>query len=335
MASRKPADTQRPKVMLPDLPRPLFPDMEPGVDERRSVTRPAAQRAPRARVEHVSSRRQMAPVRRNAPPPARARSQNEMIVLPSPRQIAGQIVPSLVAAVSLWLSGHGAELLSPLGVPLWVIILLGPTLFLFLAANGLTHPFWRNAALANIATISIAMPILALRRFTIAVPSFEHGHGVLLAPVVASVAAVLVMVALALGIAIATREDPEYAGLLLLPAALMVPMCVGMSSESTLAGWLSASAGVYIAAGLATVVASLLPGTLAALVAPGAIALEFLFLTVIKRTPVFPHASGATALLLFWCLLVVVVSLLVLLPVVSQWFGRVDRRARAIEYATA
>lgn len=258
-----------------------------------------------------------------------------MIVLPTPRQIAGQTVPSLIAAASLWCSAHGAELLSPLGVPLWIIILLGPSLVLFLAADRLTHPFWRNAALANIATIAIVLPIIALRRFTIAVPSFDHGHGVLLAPVVASIASVVALVALALGIACATREDPEYAGLLLLPAGLLVPMCVGMTTDGTLAGWLSAAAAVYIAAGLATVFASLLPGTLAALVAPGAIALEFLFLTVIERTPVFPHASGATALVLFWCLLVIVVALLVLLPVISQWFGRIDRRARAIEYATA
>lgn len=333
MASRKPADTQRPKVMLPDLPRPLFPDFAFD-DEKRRPARMPAQHVPRAHVEHVTPRRTTKLTPRNAPPPARPRPQPEMIVLPTPRQIAGQTVPSLIAALSLWLTAHGAELLSPLGVPLWIIVLLGPSLVLYLTASGLTHPFWRNAALANIATISVVLPILALRRSTVAVPSFDHGHGVLLAPVVSTVTATLVMIALALGVAIATREDPEYAGLLLLPACLLVPICVGMSLNDTLSVWLSASTAVYVAAGLATVFASLLPGALAALVAPGAIALEFLFLTLIERTPVFPHASGTKATLMFWGLLVVVVTLSVLLPVVSQWFGRIDRRARTLEYAT-
>lgn len=341
MASRKPVDTQRPKVILPDLPRRLFPDAEPeqpangeAQQERRSMRHTASTHAPRARIEPVAPRQQKVSAPPNvAPARGRVRVQPEMIVLPTPRQIAGQTVPSLLAAVSLWLAARGATLLSPLGLPFWLIILLAPTLLLLLITNRVLHPFWRNAALANLATISIVLPILALRRYAIAVPSFLDGHGVLLAPVVATIAAAVAIITLAIGIAFATREDPEYAGLLLLPACLLVPMCVGMSINLTLSTWLTASAAVFVAVGLATLTASLLPGALAALVAPGAIALQFLFLTVIRRNPVFPHAGGPAALILFWSLLVIVVVLAVLLPLLSQWLGRVDRRARSLEYA--
>lgn len=290
--------------------------------------------APHARIEPVAARenqRATQPAHRPTESPARA--QSETIVLPMPRQILSQTVPSVTAAVSLVLCARGAELLSPHGLPVWIVLLLGPSLVLFLAANRLTHPYWRNAALANLATIAIVLPVLAIRRFTIAVPSFDHGHGVLLAPVLATVAAIAAIGALAIGIAFATREDPEYAGLLLLPACLLVPMCVGMSMNLTLATWLTATAAVFVAAGLATVVASLLPGALAALVAPVAIALEFLFLTLIERTPVFPQSAGTAAVLLFWSVLIVAVVLSVLLPVFSAWLGRIDRAAKALEYA--
>lgn len=263
------------------------------------------------------------------------RAPSEMIVLPTPGEIVSQTVPSVIAVCSLALSAVGAGPLSPRGLPMWITLLLGPSLVLFLAANSLTHPYWRNAALANIATIGIVLPILAIRRFTIAGPSFEHGHGVLLAPVLATMVAMAAIGLLALGIAFATREDPEYAGLLLLPACLLVPMCVGMSMDLTLSTWLKATALVFAAAGLATVVASLLPGALAALVAPIAIALEFLFLTLIERTPVFPQSAGSVAILLFWSVLIVAVVLAVLLPVFSAWIGRIDRAAKTLEYAAS
>lgn len=341
MASRKPVDTQRPKVILPDLPRTLFP--EAGADrqgERRAPGGPHVQalppRAPRARIEPAPAR--PTPVTRQAPSSAnrvRGRAQTEMIVLPTPRQILGQTVPGLVAAVSLIVCARGVNLLSPHGLPIWLIVLLAPSLVLYLAADRLTHPYWRNASLANLATIAVILPILAIRRYTIAVPGFEHGHGVLLAPLVATVTVIVAFGLLALGIALLTREDPEYAGLLLLPSCLLVPMCVGMSMNLTLSSWLVATAGVFVAAGLATVVATLLPGALAALVAPVTIALEFLFLTLIKRTPVFPQSSGAIAVALFWSVLIVAIVLSVLLPVFSAWLGRIDRAAKSLEYAVA
>lgn len=342
MASRKPIDTQRPKVILPDLPRALFPD---ATSEGSGPERPASAvhpvppvpvRAPRARVEPAPARA-VQTAARQAQPRARARTrpQAEMIVLPTPRQVVGQTVPSLVAAISLVLCAAGAVLLSPRGLPIWAAFLLGPSLILFLTANRLTHPYWRNAALANMATVAVILPILAIRRFTIAVPSFEHGHGILLAPVLATLAAIVAFAVLALSIAFATREDPEYAGLLLLPACLMVPMCVGMSMNLTLSSWLKATALVFVATGLATVVASLLPGALAALVAPVAIALEFLFLTFIERTPVFPQSTGPVAIALFWSVLIAAVVLAVLLPVFSAWLGRIDRAAKSMEFAAA
>lgn len=342
MASRKPVDTQRPKVVLPDLPRALFPDATSDDGRVAGAVRPVrpAQpvpvHAPRARIEPAPAR----PA--NAPSPAASRQrraqkrlQAETIVLPTPREVASQTVPGVLAAVSLVLCARGAALLSPHGLPIWAIVLVGPSLILFLSADRLTRPYWRNAALANMTTMAVVLPILAIRRFTIAVPTFEQGHGTLLPPVMATIAAVVALGVLAFGIALATREDPEYAGLLLLPACLLVPMCVGMSLNLTLSTWLDATAIVFVATSLATVVASLMPGALAALVAPVAIALEFLFLTLIERTPVFPQSSGSVAIVLFWSVLIVAVVLAVLLPVFSAWVGRVDRAAKSMEYAAA
>lgn len=340
MASRKPVDSQRPKVILPDLPRALFPDAprdEQGHERPARAVRQAQAapvRAPRARIEPAPTRAAQV-ASRQTQTRVSTRPPTEMIVLPTPRQVAGQTVPSVVAAISLVLCAAGAALLSPRGLPIWTAFLLGPSLVLYLSANRLTHPYWRNAALANMVTVAVILPILAIRRFTIAVPSFEHGHGILLAPVLTTIAAVVAFGVLAVGIAFATREDPEYAGLLLLPACLLVPMCVGMSMNLTLSTWLDATALVFVATGLATVVASLLPGALAALVAPVAIALEFLFLTLIERTPVFPQSAGSVAIALFWSVLIVAVVLAVLLPVFSAWLGRIDRAAKAMEYAPA
>jgi hypothetical protein len=82
---------------------------------------------------------------------------------------------------------------------------------------------------------------------------------------------------------------------------------------------------VYVAVGVLTVVASMLPAAFPTLVAPVALALVFFVLPVSESAPIFPVGAGMSAKLLFFVVLAVGVGLTVAVPMMAVWVRQVRR----------
>lgn len=248
-------------------------------------------------------------------------------------QIVQEAVPNAVMALSA-LAVVGFATFAPLGVPLWAAGVFIPTVLLAWLANATLHPHWRRTSLINLATMAAVFPTLVVRQSVLRIPFVDGGNGTLLAPTIATVEVIVVLVLLAAASAVLSQEDPEYAGVVFLPAALMVPFLAGQTELLNLRGGLLICAGIFFTGAILTVVASMLSGAYPALIAPTAIAVEFILLTLLRETSIFPIGAGTAAKILFFIVVIVTVALSILVPLLSQWIRQVTRIAQ-IESRTA
>jgi hypothetical protein len=235
-----------------------------------------------------------------------------------------QALPNLLMAIT----AVGILLLMPyfpFGLPLWAPMVMTPMLALFYFSNRQVHPMWARASLVNLATVGAFFPFVIVRQSVLRVPFVEWGNGTLAMPVLATVGVVVLLAALAMGSALLCEEDPEYAGIIFLPAALLVPFFAGATEITSLTTAFIVLAAIYFASALLTVVASMLPGAYPTLVAPIALALEFLVLPLAGNTPIFPVGAGMSAKLLFFVVLFVAVGLTVAVPMLAVWTRLVRR----------
>jgi hypothetical protein len=253
-----------------------------------------------------------------------------MPVLPSAGLMLEQAFPNLLMAgssLAVLLLGT----FTPLGLPVWAAGLFIPTVILTLIANTAAHLPWRRASLVNITTIAMVFPVLVIRQSVVRVPFVDGGNGTMLAPTLATAAVILILVLLAATCAVLSQEDPEYAGILFMPAALMVPLLAGQSDLVSLSSALKLAVAIFAVSAVVTVVATFLPGRVAAFVVPAAIGVEFILLTVFRTTSIFPTGAGTTAKVLFATVVVTTVGLAILVPIVSAWVRQVTRIAKTQE----
>jgi hypothetical protein len=217
----------------------------------------------------------------------------------------------------------------PFGLPLWAPMVMAPMLALYYFSNKQVHPMWARAALVNLATVGAFFPFVIVRQSVLRVPFVEWGNGTLAMPIIATIGVVLLLAALAMGSALLCEQDPEYAGIVFLPAALLVPFFAGATEITSLSTAFIVLASIYVASAVLTVVASMLPGAYPTLVAPIALALEFLVLPLAGSTPIFPVGAGMSAKLLFFVVLFVAVGLTVAVPMMAVWTRQVRRYVQA------
>lgn len=249
-------------------------------------------------------------------------------VMPHPRHMVELAFPNVLMAASLLLVILiGA--IAPFGLPVWAAVLYVPTVLLALLSDGLVRPLWRRAAAINLGTMAIVFPALVVRQGMIRIPFVDQSNGTLLVPTVATLVVVLCLGLVALACAILSQEDPEYAGLAFLPAAMLVPVLAGQNGPAGLASTLWTLAVIYLLSAVLTVVASVLPGGFPSLVTPLAIAIEFIALTLARKDSIFPIGAGAAAKTLFFTVVAVAVTLSILVPFASAWVRRVIWIARS------
>lgn len=252
------------------------------------------------------------------------------IVLPSFGQMLEQAFPTLVMAFSLLLG-----LLVIQRVPslegLWAPIVLTPSVVLFLVADKQVHPLWRYSALMNLAAVGVFYPLLIVRQSYLRVPYVEWGNGTLRMPVVSTITIVILLGIIALAAAWMSQHDPEYAGVLFLPAAMLVPFFAGATEIVSLSTALIIAASVFLAASVLTIIASMLPGSYPMLVAPVALALEFLILPLSDSVPIFPLGAGLAAKLLFFVVLATTVGLTIAMPSLAGWVRSVRELVNSAE----
>jgi hypothetical protein len=239
-----------------------------------------------------------------------------------------QALPNLLMAVSAF-GVVGIAAFAPLGLPLWAAGIFLPTVILAWLANATLHPHWQKTAVINVATMAVVFPTLVVRQSVLRIPFVDSGNGTLLAPALATAAVIVVLLALALASALLSQEDPEYAGVVFLPAALMVPFLAGQTEILSLRAGLMICGGIFVVSAILTVVASMLPGAYPALIAPVSIAVEFVALTLARETSIFPIGAGTMAKILFFIGVIVTVALAILVPLLSLWVRQVARLTRA------
>lgn len=244
------------------------------------------------------------------------------MVFPSFRQILEQALPTLVMALSLLFGLIVIQRLPSLE-GLWAPIVLTPSVVLFLLADKQVHPMWRRSAIMNLGIVGVFYPLLIVRQSYVRVPYVEWGNGTLQMPLVATATIVILLALIALGAAWMSQEDPEYAGVLFLPAAMLVPFYAGATEIMSLSTSLIIAIGVFLAASLLTVVASMLPGAYPMLVAPVALAIQFFILPLADSVPIFPLGAGTASKLLFFVVLAATVGLTVGMPSLAGWVRQV------------
>jgi hypothetical protein len=249
-------------------------------------------------------------------------------VLPQPMQIAEQALPNVLMALSaavVLLLGT----FTPFGIPVWAAGLFIPTVILALTANDSIHLPCNRAAMINIATMAMIFPVLVIRQSVVRIPFVDAGNGTLLAPTIATAAVIGLLLVLAVACAVLSQEDPEYSGIIFLPAAMMVPLLAGQSNLVSLSSALFLAVGIFGVSALLTVLASVLPGAFPSLIAPATIGLEFVLLTAFRSDSIFPIGAGNTAKILFFVIVVATVSLAIMVPMMSVWVRQVTRLARS------
>ena len=348
MASHSHAMSQSPRT-LPDLPPGLFGDDEEvyAAPPRRRAQRgdvPRTLSGEHARPAHRSNRRGMASVDPPAqdrvtatvmpvePAPSRASRSRELTwappVMPRPIEMAQQGFPNLLMAASIlvvFLLGT----FTPLGIPVWAAGIFVPSVLLALVSASSVHRPLHQASLVNIAMMAIVFPVLVIRQSVVRVPFVDGGNGTLLPPVIATVAVVVLLAALAISCAVLSQEDPEYSGVIFLPAAMMVPLLAGQSDLVSVSSALLIAIAIFFVSAVLTVLASILPAAVSWLITPTTIAVEFIVLTVFRSSSIFPTGAGNAAKLLFFAIVVSTVALAILVPMMSVWVRQVTRLAKS------
>ena len=344
MASRSPVPSSR-LTSLPDLPAGLFGgevELYREVPQKRreapgptrQPARPAPQRRPAKRAQAVVAPLQDVVSSLTMRPESRLRTRRERNrpwswtppVLPAPIQMLEQGFPNLLmalsAAIVLWLGSA-----TPLGIPIWAAGIFIPTVVLALSSSAAIHVSWKRAALINIATMAMIFPVLVVRQSVLRIP-FVGGNGTLMAPAIATASVIGLLLVLAIACAVISQEDPEYSGIVFLPAAMMVPLLAGQSDLVSLSSALYLAVGIFAVSAVLTIVASILPGAYPSLVAPATIGLEFVLLTAFQNTSIFPTGASGTAKVLFFAIVVATVGLAILVPMMSVWIRQVTRLAQ-------
>lgn len=244
--------------------------------------------------------------------------------MPQPRQMLVQAWPSLLMALSLFATLLVLEV-TPGTLSLWAPMLLLPTLMLLVRADHVRHPMWKRSALVNLVVVGAFFPLLIMRQSFLRIPFVEFGNGTLVMPVISTLLVVVAMAVIALGSAYLSQEDPEYAGMLFLPAALLVPFFAGATEITSLGTALAIVGIIYVGCALLTVIASMLPAAFPTLVAPIALALEFFVLPISESVPIFPVGAGMFAKLLFFVVLAMSVGLTFAVPMLAVWVRQVRR----------
>jgi hypothetical protein len=242
--------------------------------------------------------------------------------------VIAQAFPCALMAASIaivWLLGRH----TPFGVPVWAAGVFIPTVLLAWSSTTSVRQPWQRAALINLATMAIVFPVLVVRQSVVRIPFVGSENGTLLPPIIATVSVVVLLTAIAIATAILTQEDPEFAGIVFLPAAMMVPALAGQSSLVSLSSGLLVAMAVFTLAALLTMTASMVPPIVAILIPPVAIALEFLVLTIIRSSSTFPVGASGHAKDLFFTIVVTTVALAIAVPFLSTWVRQVTRLARS------
>lgn len=219
------------------------------------------------------------------------------------------------------LSGTGS-------VPRGLILLIGLQAIAFAILRVNQHPHMRSLV-ATILSSAVLTPLLALQVTLLREPYVSYARQSAAPSIVATLIVAMVLIACAVWTLSTSWEEPDEAGLLFMPLAMMVPAMVGMRSSIQQRPALEMLGYVLLLAAVATCVGWLLPISGRLLVPAGAVAVEFIGLWLTGHGPWFHHTSGDIVRLLYVVLLALAVILVVMVPYGAAWIRHGTRRSQA------
>ena len=253
-----------------------------------------------------------------------ARTGAATLVMPDLRQIIAVVAPDLVTTGSIALAYLVASMSGTISA-LFIVPLVVPGLILSAFQGGGVGHGWREAMGVNLGTMLVLFPLLIIRQSTVRVPYLDLAHGTVYAAVFSTMAVLVVLIGLALCVAWISREDPESAAVLFMPAALLVPLLTSATEFARLDSALLVAGLIFLLASILTLVTSVIPPAYSVFVVPFAVACEVLFVTVIRQDRIFPIGVNEAGMALFATVVVAAIALVATLPSLSSWMGRVDR----------
>lgn len=252
-----------------------------------------------------------------------ARQRTPPLVFPGLRYMATLAAPDTVVALSFVVAFMVASVAGESSV-LFVLPLVIPSIILGAFDRSWLGQGWRSSAAVNLATVLVLFPLLVIRQSAVRVPYLDTAHGTVYAAVLSTMAVLAGLVSIALFAAWASRQDPESAPMLLLPAAMMVPLLTSATEFARLDTALLVGGMIFAMATGLTLIASMLPPAYTVFVAPVAVAAEVLFVTVVRQDRIFPVGVAEAGMALFATVIIAAIGLVVTLPAMSSWMQRVD-----------
>ena len=228
------------------------------------------------------------------------------------------IAPAVVGFLSIvvsfipMLAGPGS---APRG--LMLVIAVQVIVFGVLRANE-RHPLMRSWISTLICSAAL-MPLLALQVTLLREPYVSLERHSAAPSMVATFIVTMVLIVGAVWAVATSWENPDEAGLLFMPQAMMVPALIGMRSTILQGAALEMLGQVLFLAAGATAVAWILPQSSRLLVPPVAVAIEFVALWATGHGPWFHATSGDIVRVLYSLMLAVAVILVVMAPYVAAW----------------
>ena len=244
------------------------------------------------------------------------------------REVASQALPSGVMA----LTALGAALLGNVtlrSIPIWAFVATIPALMVLFFADGVAHPLWKRASIVNLVALLVIFPTLVVRQSVSRIPYADSTNGTLLAPLAATLVLLAVLAGVAVLCAVLCREDPEYAGVLFLPAAMLVPFFAGAGNITSLRTAMLMVCAIYVVTAGLTVLASVVPSVYGNAIAPATIMVEFLILAAVRGTDVFPLGAGIASKVLFFTIVAFTVALTITVPMLAVWTQQVTLLVRS------
>lgn len=258
---------------------------------------------------------------------------SQPLVLPNWRQLATLAAPHIVAAVSIAVAVAVATMLGEFSI-LFLVPLILPSILLGSLDRSRVGQGWRAATSVNLATVLMLFPLLIIRQSTVRVPYLSGEHGTMFAAVISTIAVLVTLGAIAVYVGWVSRQDPEAAPLLFLPAAMLVPLLVSATEFARLDAALAVAGMIFGLVAVLTLLSSLLPPVYTVFVGPMAVAVEVLFVSLVRQDRIFPIGVGPIGMALFAVVIVAAMALVVSLPALSLWMHRVETfRVRQVREA--
>jgi hypothetical protein len=245
----------------------------------------------------------------------------------------------LAIAVPQGVTGATALLSSAIGflageqgtIPLAILLVLTTQLVGFAVTHREEPAALRWSWVVGFVATAVLMPILAIHVTLAHQPYAGTASGSRLPLLATTGALAVLLIATAIVLAILSYEVPEEAGLLLMPAALLVPTMIGIRGAVTEASSVQALGVAALVAAAATGLAWSLPRQSRMLVPPCALAVQFVLLWMMDRGPTIQSSSGSIVPLTQGGLLALTVILVVCVPILALWVRGLSAAAEARE----